>query len=284
MKYTFDFSKMERLLYDFSNICDVRFSLIDNNNHIVCHSKELSSFCEKIGSTPEGKERCRTCDATTFNHAVKHKLPYYTYQCHAGIVETIIPIWFKDEAVGSIMLGQYINNQDKEQQWSYTLNQISSWYRGAEDLRDDFFSLTTTDRSIILSSTRILITCSNYICSECLIEEQKDSELQTLTEYIENNYQSKLSLNEISAALSISKTGLCNLAAKYDTTINTMIRKYRIQIARELLRSTSYPISEIGGMIGISDYNYFTKLFKSECNCTPTEYKKHTIASKFSPK
>lgn len=284
MRYKFDFSKMERLLYNFNNICDVRFSLIDMNNNIICHSKELSSFCQKIGSSTEGKERCRSCDVTSFKHAVKHKLPYYTYQCHAGIVETVIPIWFDEKAVGSIMLGQYINHSDKEQQWIYTRNQIAPWHHNPESLKDDFFKLTTSDRNIILSSAKILIICSNYICSECLIQESSDSELQTLVEYIENNYQSKLSLNEISAALSISKTGLCNLAAKYGTTINTMIRTYRIQIARELLRSTSYPISEIGSMVGIPDYNYFTKLFKAECDCTPTEYKKHTIASKFSPK
>lgn len=281
MNYTFDFAKMERLLYNFNNICDVRFSLIDENNTILCHSKELSSFCRKIGATKEGKDRCRTCDATAQKHAIKHNLPYYTYQCHAGLIETIIPIWHKGESVGCIMLGQYINHVDKDKQWEYTQHQLHSWYENPKALEKDFEKLVALDRSIILSSCKILTMCSSYICSECLIEENIDPDMQALTEYIETHYQSKLSLTEISNALSISKTGLCNLAAKHDTTINTMIKKYRIQIARELLRSTSYAISEVGDMVGISDYNYFTKLFKSECGCTPSEYKRNTIASKF---
>ncbi len=282
MDYTFNFAKMERLLYNFNNICDVRFSLIDAANNIVCHSKELSPFCKKIASTPEGAERCRACDCTAAKHAYKHKLPYYTYQCHAGLIETLIPIWHKDIAVGTIMLGQYINPTNKDMHWEYTLQQLEPWFDNPENLKEDFYNLVALDRSIILSSSKILTMCSQYICSECLIEKNTDPDMQALTEYIETHYQSKLSLNDISTALSISKTGLCNLAAKYDTTINAMIRKYRIQIARELLRSTPYTISEVGDMVGIPDYNYFSKLFKSECGCTPSEYKKNTIASKFS--
>lgn len=281
MTYTFDFAKMERLLYDFNNICDVRFSLIDSHNNIICHSKELSPFCQKIGASAEGKERCRACDAVAMDYVRKYKLTYYTYQCHAGIVETIIPIWHKERVIGCIMLGQYIYQIHKDQQWMHTVEQISSWYPAPYELKDDFFRLIALDRNIILSSSRILIMCSSYIRNECLIEQTVDPDLQALTEYIESNYQSKLTLNEISMALSISKTGLCNLAAKNDTTINTMIRKHRIQIAKELLHSTSFSISEIGIMVGIPDYNYFTKLFKAECNCTPSEYKKNTIESHF---
>ncbi len=282
MTYTFDFAKMERILYDFNNICDVRFSLIDAQNNIICHSKEISSFCQKIGATPEGKERCRTCDAAALSHAIQYKLNCYTYQCHAGIIETIIPIRHKERVIGSIMLGQYIYPIQKEKQWEHTLEQISSWHPTPQELKEQFFELVALERNNILSSTRILSMCSSYICNECLIEQSVDPDLQALTEYIESNYQSKLTLDEISSALSISKTGLCNLAAKYDTTINTMIRKHRIQIGRELLNSTSFTISEIGTMIGIPDYNYFTKLFKSECGCTPSEYKKGTIESQFS--
>lgn len=74
MTYTFDFAKMERLLYDFNNICDVRFSLIDANNNILCHSKELSSFCQHIGASEEGLNRCRACDATALDYVTKHNL------------------------------------------------------------------------------------------------------------------------------------------------------------------------------------------------------------------
>lgn len=179
------------------------------------------------------------------------------------------------------MLGQYIYPTDKEKQWEHTLNQVRSWYPNPQELREHFYQLVTLERSNILSSSRILIMCSSYIRNECLIKESIDPELQALTEYIESNYQSKITLDEISTALSISKTGLCNLAAKNNTTINTMIKKHRIQIAKELLNSTVYTISEIGIMIGIPDYNYFTKLFKSECGCTPSDFKKNTIEPQF---
>ncbi len=275
MNYTFDFKKMELLLQNFSNICGVRYSLINNDNKIVCHSKELSTFCQKVSSTKEGLERCRGCDKVAINHAVRNKFTYYSYRCHAGILETVIPIWFQEESVGTIMLGQYIHGEDLQEQWEASLTMLSKWYQNAESLKQDFYDLIVMDRSVIVSSCKILIACSNYICGECIIRTESSPILQALYEYIEAHYQSKITLDELSVALGVSKTSLCNLASKNQTTINAMIKKHRISIARELLRTTYYSVGEVGEKVGISDYNYFTKLFKSECGCTPSEYKKH---------
>ena len=43
--------------------------------------------------------------------------------------------------------------------------------------------------------------------------------------------------------------------------------------AEELLRQTDIPVREIAPRVGYTDANYFTKVFKRHCGCTPTDYR-----------
>ena len=52
------------------------------------------------------------------------------------------------------------------------------------------------------------------------------------------------------------------------------IKDLRIEKAKNLLKSTDKSITEIAALCGIPDYNYFTKVFKSETNETPSKYRK----------
>lgn len=51
------------------------------------------------------------------------------------------------------------------------------------------------------------------------------------------------------------------------------IRRKRVHLAKKLLKS-DFMVKEVGDMVGINDYNYFSKLFKKETGYSPTEYKK----------
>ena len=48
----------------------------------------------------------------------------------------------------------------------------------------------------------------------------------------------------------------------------------RLNKAKELLASSSYTIGEIAEMVGYQNQLYFSRLFKSNCGFTPTEYRK----------
>lgn len=52
------------------------------------------------------------------------------------------------------------------------------------------------------------------------------------------------------------------------------IIKLRIQQAMELLLNSDLSIQEVSARCGYNDYNFFTKIFKSQLGCSPTEYRK----------
>lgn len=105
-------------------------------------------------------------------------------------------------------------------------------------------------------------------------EEKSNSIIEMSKEYIRNNFNKDISLDEVSRVANISpyyfskifKEGTGENFIEYLTGI-------RIEKAKELLSTTEYSMKEICSMCGYSDPNYFSRSFKKNVGVTPTEYK-----------
>lgn len=93
--------------------------------------------------------------------------------------------------------------------------------------------------------------------------------------YIQLNINQDLSLHSIAKAIGFSSSYLSR-SFKKETgmTITQYINKKRIDLATRLLKSTSLTIREISQECGVSDFNYFTKIFYKEIGSTPLEFRK----------
>lgn len=112
---------------------------------------------------------------------------------------------------------------------------------------------------------------------ECVEELQqgKNSTIQIIS-YIQKNFMNEnLSVKDISDNTFLSPAYLCTYC-KQETgkTINQHITECRIEKAKELLSDKRYRISEIAGLVGYGDGNYFAKIFKKYLGVSPTEYRK----------
>ncbi|MEG1806375.1 MAG: helix-turn-helix domain-containing protein, partial [Clostridia bacterium] len=204
----------------------------------------------------------------------------YTYRCHAGVMETIIPIYLNGETVAYIYLGQYLDSVDVDKQWEFAKKNLDEKFDKVDDeFKTLFYRLKCLPMPFVASSTAILNACFNFIAAECMMQNSPQSDFQLLNEYIKYNYAKNLSITSIANNLSISKSKLCKLAKEHKTTINDMIKERRLKNAKSLLESTVYSISEIASKVGIPDYNYFTILFKKEEGVTPSEYRKNNYTA-----
>lgn len=92
--------------------------------------------------------------------------------------------------------------------------------------------------------------------------------------YIADHLNAKLSLGEISNAVSISPSYLSlffKQVAGYN--ISEYILDTRINKAMELLGSTEYKLSDIAEMLGFYDQFYFSKVFKQYTGISPSSYR-----------
>lgn len=92
-----------------------------------------------------------------------------------------------------------------------------------------------------------------------------------------------LSLNAHAEALEVNSSYLSALFKKETgQTITEFVMTRRMDHAKFLLRSTRLSVSEVARQCGISDDNYFTKLFKKYVGETPRQYRQND--RRYSPK
>ena len=98
--------------------------------------------------------------------------------------------------------------------------------------------------------------------------------LKAMLSYIEQNYQSHITLEQISEAGDVGKTTCCNLFQKYvNQSPNTYLVHYRLGKGAELLLGTDMNISEICYEVGFSGASYFAEMFRKRYGCSPSQFR-----------
>lgn len=91
---------------------------------------------------------------------------------------------------------------------------------------------------------------------------------------IDSQITKELSLRQIAAALELNPSYLSSLFRKETGhTLTEFVCMRRMEEGAKLLRNTSMQIQDVAVYSGITDANYFSKLFKKHMGSTPAEYR-----------
>lgn len=105
-----------------------------------------------------------------------------------------------------------------------------------------------------------------------------DERIQKAKNYINKNFNSPLSLEVIADIACVSKYHFCKLFKNIEgLTFKEYINGIRIQKAAELLRSSNDSVEQIGYEVGFDSQSYFSGLFKSWTNITPSQFRKKSF-------
>ncbi|WP_256760048.1 helix-turn-helix domain-containing protein [Cohnella sp. WQ 127256] len=96
-----------------------------------------------------------------------------------------------------------------------------------------------------------------------------------ITDYLENNYQKDLSLNDIANHFHVSRE---YVSRKFKQTFGVNLSEYlshiRINNAKLLLLNPQLKIAPIAEMVGFKNEKYFSLVFKKQEGISPNEYRK----------
>lgn len=106
-------------------------------------------------------------------------------------------------------------------------------------------------------------------------QEPENQTIYLIKNYISRHYsRSSLSVKEIADYANLSVSYLCTFFKnETDQTLNNYLTDFRIERAKQLLSDPRNRISEISGMVGYSDGNYFSKSFRKSTGLSPTEFR-----------
>ena len=103
--------------------------------------------------------------------------------------------------------------------------------------------------------------------------------LNDLSAIVEQNLANeKFDVEDICQAIGISRVQLYRKAkALLGCSITDYVLNRRLKKAKYLLLREENTISEIAYLVGFSNPNYFSTVFKAKYNCTPSEFKKKNV-------
>ncbi len=105
--------------------------------------------------------------------------------------------------------------------------------------------------------------------------------IRAMTRHIHQNYEEKLTIDEIAGAGSVCRSTCCSLFKKHlGQTPNNYLIQYRIQKSCEMLKETQRSIGEIALASGFQTSSYFSMVFRKHMGFSPQHFRQTVEAVK----
>lgn len=275
MNVLFDEEQLRKLIANLNILTGVPANILDPEGRDINLFQGHPPFCRAINDLPEGHERCVNCDRWKAKNYTADK-GFQFYRCYLGICEAIMPLYDKKNPLAYLIFGCYLDETPIQEQWERTRPLLDWWPGGPDALKEAFFQFKQCSQQEIRAYTETLEALSAYIRLKGMIMQTEQTDLQRLELYLDQHYMEKLSLASISREMHIGRTKLCTVAKELSggRTLSWLIAQRRIDAAKRLLVQSNLPISAIAEQVGISDYNYFSKVFHSMAGTTPSAFRK----------
>lgn len=232
-------------------------------NHMVYHLKEGDIVFNNSGAlhsgTMENQEDCAYIPVT-FD-------PRLIY----GFFQSTINSKYVDPVIQDSMLPAICIDQSEP--WHKPFREYLLRIIDLDEKKPDFYEL---DITICLQSMwRLLLEHITYEPQASRENSLEYDRIKKILSYIEENYQNKITLNDIAGHIHLCESECTRLFKRHmNTTLFAFLQEYRIERSLEFLQDDQ-PVSAVADKAGFSDPNYYSKVFAKIKGCSPREYRNH---------
>lgn len=268
MNFEYNVERIENVLQDFYQITKIKTGILSSDfSSIAAVPACECAFCAAMHENPTARTMCQKCTRDSFLLCQKRR-ELVVYNCHAGLIEAVAPIFMDDIIVGYIMLGQVLKqDSDKENIIAY-----SAPYVGMK-AKEYLGELEEKSDADISAAARMMQSCVCYLLINKLITEEHGNVLLELRKYIEDNPTADLSSNALCKVFHISRNYLYKISNTYfGMPIASYVRIKRLKYAEQLIKE-GCSVTLAAERAGFNDYGYFGKLFKRYIGKTPLKAK-----------
>lgn len=274
---SFDLTKLNSLLRDFYNLTKIRITVFDETFHeLASYPEEIADFCRIIRGDENGRKECRLCDEKACEIAARRR-SLYTYRCHAGLTESIAPLFLGNIVIGYLLFGHVFSYDSHEEGWRLIKEACSGYQIDMERLKEACFLQPLIPDDYITSASHILQAVGSFLCLERMVSLRQQELPVRIDEYISGHFTEDMDVPFLCRQFGIGKTQLYEIARQnYGIGIAEHIRNLRIEKAKDLLTESDLPLAEISARCGFKDYNYFITVFKRLVGVPPKKYSKQS--------
>jgi len=278
MVSSFNIEKLQSMLQDFYNLTKIRITVFDETfEELAAFPEDVPQVCALIREDEKGWKACMASDARACQAAAKQKNPY-TYRCHAGMTESIAPIYAGDILIGYLFFGNVFSYASHEVGWDKVRELCKPYHVDESDLKMAVWRQPLISEEYIASASHILQAVSAFLYHDRLVALKEQELPVQIDDYIATHYTEPLDAQTLCEQFGIGKTQLYKVCKQnYGTGVAEHIRALRIDKAKALLEEDQKrSIASISAECGFDDYNYFITVFKRETGVTPRQYRLST--------
>ena len=261
------------ILKDFYKISGIRISIYNTDFvEIYSYPEKISEFCSYIQQFDGIFEDCCQNDKKAFEK-VTETGEVYIYKCDRGLFEAVAPIYNYGTLSGYLIMGQICDFEPASK--AYLIDKTAKICGDSDKAEEICNRVKTIDKNLIYSYVNIMTVVAEYLTRTNRVHKSNCDVSELILEYINKNYDKKITLNILS-----QKFGCCNTTLtkcfknRYNLSIMEYLKQVRIKRAEELMVNSAKSFKEISIECGFYDQNYFSKTFTLKNNCSPTEYRK----------
>ena len=232
-------------------------------NHMVYHLKEGDIVFNNSGAlhsgTMENQKDCAYIPVTFDSRLI---YGFFQSTVNSKYVDPVI----QDSMLPAICI-------DQSEPWHKPFREYLLRIIDLDEKKPDFYEL---DITICLQSMwRLLLEHITYEPQASRDNSLEYDRIKKILSYIEENYQNKITLNDIAGHIHLCESECTRLFKRHmNTTLFAFLQEYRIERSLEFLQDDQ-PVSAVADKAGFSDPNYYSKVFAKIKGCSPREYRNH---------
>ncbi len=232
-------------------------------NHMVYHLKEGDIVFNNSGAlhsgTMENQKDCAYIPVTFDSRLI---YGFFQSTVNSKYVDPVI----QDSMLPAICI-------DQSEPWHKPFREYLLRIIDLDEKKPDFYEL---DITICLQSMwRLLLEHITYEPQASRENSLEYDRIKKILSYIEENYQNKITLNDIAGHIHLCESECTRLFKRHmNTTLFAFLQEYRIERSLEFLQDDQ-PVSAVADKAGFSDPNYYSKVFAKIQRCSPREYRNH---------
>lgn len=232
-------------------------------NHMVYHLKEGDIVFNNSGAlhsgTMENQKDCAYIPVTFDSRLI---YGFFQSTVNSKYVDPVI----QDSMLPAICI-------DQSEPWHKPFREYLLRIIDLDEKKPDFYEL---DITICLQSMwRLLLEHITYEPQASRENSLEYDRIKKILSYIEENYQNKITLNDIAGHIHLCESECTRLFKRHmNTTLFAFLQEYRIERSLEFLQADQ-PVSAVADKAGFSDPNYYSKVFAKIKGCSPREYRNH---------
>ena len=220
-------------------------------NHMVYHLKEGDIVFNNSGAlhsgTMENQKDCAYIPVTFDSRLI---YGFFQSTVNSKYVDPVI----QDSMLPAICI-------DQSEPWHKPFREYLLRIIDLDEKKPDFYEL---DITICLQSMwRLLLEHITYEPQASRENSLEYDRIKKILSYIEENYQNKITLNDIAGHIHLCESECTRLFKRH---MNTTLFAF-LQDAQ--------PVSAVADKAGFSDPNYYSKVFAKIKGCSPREYRNH---------